>query len=283
MTDVNSGLVAYNAIPSGGVLNPITLGGTTGRLQKYQRPAFGNARVYTTETNMIYGIGASNTPPITCTPSPAGFGSVVAGLTKVVNVKCTAGKAALTLNGCSTSLDVFSCSGVPATLAAGASFTMPVTFNLTSAAIELTRTANGVDVKPGAVAATLSLPKISGNIPFISLSLTGTVTASGGYIDLSAVQIDFSGVTLGSSSTASLVVSNDGAGPLTFTGFAYQSAYGAPYQNVTTSGSSTVVGSAFTATSFPANGATIAAGGSITIPLTFKPSVTGSSASILTF
>jgi hypothetical protein len=69
----------------------------------------------------------------------------------------------------------------------------------------------------------------TGVIPFKSLALTGTVTASGGYIDLSAVQIDFSGILLGSSSTASLVVTNDGAGALTFTGFTYQSTYGAPY------------------------------------------------------
>lgn len=95
--------------------------GSTGRLQKYQRPAFGNARVYTTETNQIYGIGASTTPAITCTPNPVAFGTVVAGATKAVNVKCTAGKSALTMNGCSTNLDVFQCSGVPATVAAGGS------------------------------------------------------------------------------------------------------------------------------------------------------------------
>jgi hypothetical protein len=259
MADVNNGLVAYNAIPVGGVLQPITTV-STGRLQKYQRPAFGNARVYTTETNQIYGIGASQTPPITCTPSPVGFGSVVAGLTKSVNVKCIASQTAPTLNECTTNLDVFQCSGVPATLAAGASFTMAVTLNLTSAAIELARTANGIDVKPGAVARSLELIRLTGVILFASLALTGTVTASGGYIDLSAVQIDFNGILLGSSAAASLLVMNDGAGALKFTGFAHQSAYGAPYQNVSTSGSSVVVGGAFLATGFPVNGAAIAAG-----------------------
>ncbi|KAH8750355.1 hypothetical protein F5882DRAFT_310292, partial [Hyaloscypha sp. PMI_1271] len=282
LADVNNGLVAYNAIPNGNVLSPISMG-STGRLQKYQRPSFGNARVYTTETNQIMGIGPSTTPAITCTPSPVGFGTVVAGATKNINVKCTAGAKALTLNGCSTNLDVFQCSGVPATVAAGGSFTMVVTLNLTSAAIELTRQNHKIDVKPGAIAGSLALNAPSGNIPLASLSLTGTVSASGGYIDLSAVQIDFGGLTIGSSSTATLVVNNDGAGTLTFTGFAYRSAYTGPYTNVTTSGKPVVVGGAFTATGFPTNGATIVAAGSTTITLTFTPTTTGSSTSILTF
>lgn len=113
--------------------------------------------------------------------------------------------------------------------------------------------------------------------------MTATVTATGGYIDLSAVQIDFSGIVLGSSSTASLVVTNDGAGTLTFTGFAYQSAYGALYQIVSSSRSSLVIGGAFLGTGFPDNGATLAAGVNVTISLTFMPTVTGTSASILTF
>ncbi|KUJ08913.1 uncharacterized protein LY89DRAFT_676796 [Mollisia scopiformis] len=282
LADVNNGLVAYNAIPVDGVLQPISTV-STGRLQKYQRPAFGNARVYTTETNQIYGIDASTTPAITCASTSVGFGSVVAGLTKVINVKCTAGQTALTMNGCSTNLDIFQCSGVPATLAAGASFTMAVTLNLTSAAIELTRTANCIDVAPGAVAGSLSLMKPSGVIPYASLPMTATVTATGGYIDLSAVQIDFSRLSIGTSSTASLLVKNDGAGAMSFTGFAYQNAYGAPYQNVSTSGSPVVVGSGFTAIGLPVNGATIASKSNITISLTFTPTVTGSSASILTF
>jgi hypothetical protein len=150
--------------------------------------------------------------------------SVIVGLTKAISVKGNAGQTALTMNGCKTNLDVFQCSGVPATLAAGAYFTISVTLNLTSAAVELARTANGIDVKPGAVAGSLELMQPTGVIPFASLSLTGTVTTSGGYIDLSAVQDYFSGIVLGNSSTASLLVTNDGARVLTFTGFAYQSA-----------------------------------------------------------
>ncbi|KAK3941806.1 hypothetical protein QBC46DRAFT_429062, partial [Diplogelasinospora grovesii] len=49
LADVNNGLVAFKAVPVNGQLVPIPLGMTTGRLNKFQRPAFGNARIYTTE------------------------------------------------------------------------------------------------------------------------------------------------------------------------------------------------------------------------------------------
>jgi hypothetical protein len=281
MADVN-GLVAYNAIPVGGVLQQITTV-ATGSLQNYQRPAFGNASVYTVAANEIYGLGVSQAILITCTPGVIGFGSLVAGLTKDINVKCTAGDSDLALNGCTTNSDIFQCSGMPATLTAGASFVISVTLNLTSAAVELVRVANGIEVKPGAVAGSLSLMPPTGSIPLTSLSMTGIMIAPGGYIDLSAVQIDFGGVVLGSLSRASLVVKNEGAGPLTLTGFAYRNSNGASYKNVSTTEYPVPIDSAFAATWFPSNGATIASGGNITISLTFNPSFAGSSASILTF
>src|SRR6266699_3789505 len=62
MADINQGLVAYKAVPVNGVLQPITVP-ATGRLSKFQRPAFGNARIYTTQANKIYGIAAPGAPP----------------------------------------------------------------------------------------------------------------------------------------------------------------------------------------------------------------------------
>ena len=95
-----------------------------------------------------------------------------------------------------------SCSSVPTTLTTASTFTMSVTLHLRSAVIELARTAKGIDVKPGSVPATLSLPETFGNIPDASIPMTGTVTASRKYIDLSAIQTDLGGVSLGSSSSA---------------------------------------------------------------------------------
>ncbi|KAE9372823.1 hypothetical protein N431DRAFT_339089, partial [Stipitochalara longipes BDJ] len=57
LSDVNVGVIAFHAVPVNGVLVQIPLGWASGRLSKYQRPAFGNRRVYTTEQNMLYAIG----------------------------------------------------------------------------------------------------------------------------------------------------------------------------------------------------------------------------------
>ncbi|KAH8882217.1 WSC-domain-containing protein [Thozetella sp. PMI_491] len=52
MADVNQGLVAFNAVPVGGVLQPIKLP-STGRLMKFHRPVFGNNRAYVTRNNVV--------------------------------------------------------------------------------------------------------------------------------------------------------------------------------------------------------------------------------------
>ncbi|KAK4207364.1 hypothetical protein QBC37DRAFT_327498, partial [Rhypophila decipiens] len=52
LSDVNTGLVAYKAIPVNGVLEPYTFY-QTGRLTKFQRPVFGNGRVFTSRGQTI--------------------------------------------------------------------------------------------------------------------------------------------------------------------------------------------------------------------------------------
>ncbi|KAK3385615.1 Cupredoxin [Podospora didyma] len=64
LADVNQGLVAYKAVPEGGVLVPITLGVATGRLQKFQRPVFGNARVYSSGSNKLICVAGGTPPPL---------------------------------------------------------------------------------------------------------------------------------------------------------------------------------------------------------------------------
>ena len=55
LADVNHGLVAYKAVPVGGVLQPITVP-ATGGLTKDRRPAFGNARVYVTGGATLFSL-----------------------------------------------------------------------------------------------------------------------------------------------------------------------------------------------------------------------------------
>lgn len=282
LTDVNNGLVAYNAVPVNGVLVPYTLP-AAGRLQKMQRPGFGNGRVYTTSVNQVIGIGGSvSAPSLTCTPSPLAFGSVTVGQTSTIQVTCKAGSA-LTLKGCTTGLATFQCSGIPTTVASGASFTFPVVFNVTNANIEAARLA-GYQVLPGAEGGAINILSSTGAV-LTSVQATATVVASGGYLVAGAVQIDFGANTVGSPSAVKTVtLTNQGAAALTFSSFAYQDLKLTNPPFVTaTPGNPTTIGNGFTSTGFPAIGSTIAAGATVTLSITFTPGTAGSSSSLITF
>lgn len=67
MTDPDAGLRAWYAVPQNGVLQEIKLP-QIGGANKFQRPAFGNGRVYTTDSNgVLYCLGAPvNLPRGSC-------------------------------------------------------------------------------------------------------------------------------------------------------------------------------------------------------------------------
>jgi hypothetical protein len=285
MTDVNNGLVAYNAIPVAGVLTPISLP-ATGRLQKMQRPGFGNSRVYTVAVNQVLMVGGSVAPPpvptLSCTPSPVAFGSVVIGQTSTIQVSCKAG-VALNLKGCTTGLATFQCSGVPASVAAGASFTFGVTFNVTNANIQAARLAK-YQVLPGLSGTAINILSSAGVI-LNTVQGTANIVASGGYLVAGAVTVDFGANTVGIPSTVKTVtLTNNGAAALTFAKFAYQDfkITNPPFVPVTP-GNPTTIGNGFTATGFPAAGSKIAPGATITLSMTFKANTVGSSSSLITF
>lgn len=132
LTDVNWGLQAYNAIPVGGVLTPITFPTTaaTGGVTKFQRAVFGDGRVYTVRAStlmMLSGGGVKANQPLTCTPNPVAFGSVTTGQTSTFQVKCVA-NTAVTNPKCNITQPIFKCptTALPATVASGASFTFGV-------------------------------------------------------------------------------------------------------------------------------------------------------------
>lgn len=68
LADINTGLVAYHAVPVGGVLVPITIP-STGRLTKYQRPVFGNGRVYVSNGQSVIAVAGAGGPATTILPS----------------------------------------------------------------------------------------------------------------------------------------------------------------------------------------------------------------------
>jgi iron transport multicopper oxidase len=223
---VNKGLLAFQAVPVGGVLQTISLA-SSGGLTKYTRPVFGNGRVYVSGANKIISYSAPVKLGLSC--NPVNFGTLNVGKNTTASVNCTA-NAALTIKGCTTSLVTFQClnSSLPATVASGASFSFPVTWNLTQAAITAAQTTNNYKVVPGSEIVALNLySTATGYANLTSVQLSGTVGAPAGYLEINATQMDFGGLVLNTqnSRTLTFTLTNGGNGPATFTGFAWQDLY----------------------------------------------------------
>lgn len=295
VTDVDNGLRAFYAVPSSnGTLVQIPIP-PTGGIQKYQRPAFGDGRVYVMGGNKITCLGAPVNLPLRCS-SPVAYGSLSIGQTETLTVNCTALVAITQINGCTVNNPYFQCSNASlpsGSLAVGQSFSFPVTWNLTNASIQNAPNVSYGKVIPGAVTGALTLATtngIAGYTTSVPVSLTGQIISSNPFLHSTPSEIDMGGLVFypnGSTSLASsVIVQNIGNSTLTFTGFAWQdssaNATDTSYHNLTLSGSNTVVGTAFTSSTFPAVGQTLDPGSSLTVPLAFQATVVGKYASLLT-
>ncbi|KAK3325088.1 Cupredoxin [Apodospora peruviana] len=76
ISDINTGVMAFKAVPVNGVLEPYPFF-ATGRLTKFQRPAFGNGRLFTSRSQTVIALAppgpAPSQPPASCSganPSP---------------------------------------------------------------------------------------------------------------------------------------------------------------------------------------------------------------------
>ncbi|KAG9248661.1 hypothetical protein BJ878DRAFT_572187 [Calycina marina] len=129
-----TGLRAFNAVPNDGVLTPLSLP-ATGGLNKFQRPAFGDERLYISDgKGTIICLGSPVALPLNCT-QPVDFGDVPIGSASTKNVSYTANIAVTSINGCMTEDATFQCSNstLPkGSLAQGAKFGFSVTWNLTT-------------------------------------------------------------------------------------------------------------------------------------------------------
>lgn len=90
VTDVEAGLKAYKAVPdANGNLVKINIA-PTGGLNKFQRPAFGDSRLYVTDNKArLICLGSPVSLPLNCT-SPLDFGDLAFGSTKTLKIQCTA-------------------------------------------------------------------------------------------------------------------------------------------------------------------------------------------------
>jgi len=115
----------------------------------------------------------------------------------------------------------------------GASFTFPVTFNLSDANILAYQNAGNGEALSGAESIAPNLvttATASGFAGDTIIRLSGTVVASAGYLVINQTTVDFGGVVTGGAQSTR----NKGNSALTFTGFAWQYYYatGVPFNNV---------------------------------------------------
>ncbi|KAK1982637.1 WSC domain-containing protein [Colletotrichum cereale] len=270
VTDVNTGLMAFRAVPQDGVMVPLTLPSSQGA-NKYQRPVFGDGRVFFhSNNNKLVCFGAPVNSAVNCT-SPVEFGSLEMGSTVSAKVSCKANVALTKVNGCSVSDPSWTCSNstLPqGTVAAGTSFSLDVTWDLSNPAVQ---------IAPGFLTSALTL-SISASANYASstvVSLQGTIVKQGAFLSATPSDIAFGRLVLRDAPdglTGTALLQNVGNGTLTFTGFAWQNDAGT-YTNITGDGG---LGSGFSSSNFPAVGSSLESGQSLSVPLRFLQQAPGS-------
>jgi hypothetical protein len=215
--------------------------------------------IVATAVVMISGCGTTSIIPsspssgsstqLTVSPTALDFGSTIVGTTstKAVNITAT---GSLTITQVNVTGASFSLAGpaLPFSLASGASATLNVSVDPQSA---------------GTNSGSLSIVSNASNSP-TSMGLTTVASApSSAVLSLNPTAVNFGSVTIGSSSTKSVIISNSGTASLTISQIA---ASGTGYS---ASGITLPV--------------TLVAGGSTSFNLTFTPSATGSSSGNVSF
>lgn len=285
VADPSNGLQAFEAVPTDGVLQPIPLP-PTGGLNKFIRPAFGNGRVYVSDSNgNLMCLGAPVSLPLQCSQQ-VDFGSVNIGSTETVQVNCTALIPITSVNGCATGNAEFVCdnSTLPkGPVAQGAQFSFPVTWNLTQSTIQDEANASTPHVLPGAVSTNLDLYTTNGVAKYsniVPISLTGTTVSLVPFLEITPPEVDFGLIVIGSDDQqtgldATFLVTNAGSQDLTILGTAWTNRTNpqeAPvvYTNI----SNGDLGAGFTSSSIPQAGDVIPAGSSISVPVNFLQNAT---------
>jgi F5/8 type C domain/Abnormal spindle-like microcephaly-assoc'd, ASPM-SPD-2-Hydin len=170
------------------------------------------------------------------TSSPTDFGNVAVGSTGNATVTVTAART-VTVSAVSTAAPFAATPpALPVTLTTGQTLLVPVRFTPTAT---------------GGATGTLSFTTDSGTVPF---DLHGTGTQAG--LGATPSSLAFGTVPTGAHKTISVSIVNTGTAAVTITG-------------------TTAPAAPFAAVGFPANGATIAAGGSVAVSVTYTPTAVG--------
>jgi PQQ-like domain len=232
-------LRAYDAVPVNGQPN-LRFSAAIGQSAKFASPGIAGNRVYVgTSDGHVIGYGAPLNAALT--GSGYAFGNVITGSTAQATITVTA-NSTVTVTGVSISPGVFTVGQVtpalPATLQAGATLSIPVTFAPTAA---------------GMVAATVTVATSGTSL---TMSVTGTGTSSFAQLVASPTSLSFGGTTVASEIDDSVTLSNVGGAALTIN-------------------SVTAPAAPFGLTGAPASGTVLAPGAQVTMTASFDPTAIG--------
>jgi hypothetical protein len=212
-----------------------------GTASKFAVPATEKGRVYVGNRTGLL-YGFGRPTTVALQGSPTDFGSVAVGTTATKSVTVTALRS-VTVNSVSTSSPFATNStGLPRTLATGDTLTVPLSFTPTT---------------PVSVSDAITFSTSSGPLAF---DVHGLGTKNG--LLATPSNLPFGDVPTGGRVTSSVNITNTGTTTTTITGV-------------------TSPAPPFTAGSVPATGSTLAAGASVSVPITFAPTTTGDKAAQL--
>jgi hypothetical protein len=167
-------------------------------------------------------------------------------------------------------------------LAKGASFTFPVTWDLTNANSNNAVNASSGDVSPGIKSTPLTLLTnngVTGYSTSFPISLTGTEVSQSPYLSVAPTTLDYGGVVITDPTNVGtvsgiLTISNKGLTAMTIQGYAYTTqtlANNPTYTNATLVNGTWNMGYGFTASNLPAIGSTIAPNTALSVDTVFDP------------
>jgi iron transport multicopper oxidase len=255
-------------------------------LNKFQRPAFGDGRLYFSDTNgNVFCLGSPVALPLQCS-QPVDFGDTPIGFTNTQIVNCTA-LIPTSANGCTTGDATWQCSNstLPkGQLTKGQTFQFPVTWNFTQASINDAQNASFGHVQPSVASTNLNLYTTNAVLKhsnILPISLTGNTVSKLAYLTINPPDVDLGRIVIGSDGaktglSASLVLQNIGAQTLTFLGSAWTSSVDSDddpvaFTNITNGD----LGNGFSSSSLPKVGDTVTTGQGLSIPVQFLAIKTG--------
>lgn len=167
-------------------------------------------------------------------------------------------------------------------LAKGASFSFPVTWDLTNANSDNAVNASSPDVTPGIKSAPLTILTnngVTGYSTSFPISLTGTEVSQSPYLSVAPTTLDYGGVVVTDATdvgtvSSILTISNKGLSAMTIKGYAYTTqtlADNPTYTNATVVNGTWSLGYGFTASNLPAVGSTIAPNAALSVDTVFDP------------